>query len=117
MYYLQQREWQPISQLPLQSLLLKSGFSLVPSLPHPALSVNHKRMKALLWVLGKLHYHGFPVESLKKILCSQMTGWTPLNREGRQACTMPKVALFLLGHCAGKPRTYTHMFMSYLCDT
>lgn len=59
MYYLQQREWQPISQLPLQILLLKSGFSLVPSLPHPALSVKPQanestalgfRKTALSWI-------------------------------------------------------------------
>lgn len=62
-----------------RAFCLNPGFSLISLLPHPPFTVNHKQMRALLWVLEKLNYHGFPVESLKKILCPQMTGWTSPN--------------------------------------
>lgn len=81
-YSLQWREWQPISSHHYRSFYLNSGLSLVPLLPHPAFTINHKQMRALLWVLEK-SYHPFPVESLKKIFCPQMTGWTSLNHEGK----------------------------------
>lgn len=83
-HYLQRREWQPISIHHDRPFYLSLGLSLVPLLPHPAFTINHKQMRALIWVLEKL-YHLFPVE-LKRyflILCPQMTGWTLLNYEGK----------------------------------
>lgn len=83
-HYIQRREWQPISSHPDRPFYLSLGLSLVPLLPHPAFTVNHKQMRALIWVLEKL-YHLFLVE-LKRyflIFCPQMTGWTLLNYEGK----------------------------------